>query len=115
MKRRTRAKRAERAAQSRDAGNEQRTDAAAPTFESWLLRAKRGQVLAVYVDGVELSRAAWEADGDRIHLRTPIAQVDAVTAAVRRAGASTIVGAEPVSCVSRRPGSGSTRRAAAGR
>jgi hypothetical protein len=70
------------------------TDAATPTFESWLLRAKRGQVLAVYVNGVELSRAAWEADGDRIHLRTPIAQT-AVTAAVRRGGACFVVKAEP--------------------
>jgi hypothetical protein len=69
-------------------------DGAAPIFESWLLRAKRGQVIAVYVDGVELPRAAWEADGDRIHLRVPIA-LRVVTAAVRRAGASHVVDAEP--------------------
>jgi hypothetical protein len=72
-----------------------------PIFESWLLRAKRGQVLAVYIDGVELARAAWEADGDRIHLRTPVAQA-AVTAAVRRAGASSVVGADPISAASDR-------------
>jgi hypothetical protein len=70
------------------------TAAAKPTFESWLLRTKRGQVMAVYVNGVELSRAAWEADGDRIHLRTPIAR-SAVTAAVRRGGACFVVEAEP--------------------
>jgi hypothetical protein len=70
------------------------SNAVEPTFESWLLRAKRGQILAVYVDGVELAREAWEADGDRIHLRTPIART-AVTAAVRRSGARFVVEAEP--------------------
>ena len=81
------------------------TDAATATFESWLLRAKRGQVTAVYVDGVELSRAAWEADGDRIHLSTP-APRRAVTAAVRRGGACTVVEAEPAGPASAGPALG---------
>jgi hypothetical protein len=68
-----------------------------PIFESWKLRAKRGQVVAVSVDGVELSRAEWEADGDRIYLQGPVAATTpraSVTAIVRRAGASYAVAAE---------------------
>jgi hypothetical protein len=71
--------------------------AAQPIFESWKLRAKRGQVVAVSVDGVELSRAEWEADGDRIYLQGPVAATTpraSVTAIVRRAGASYAVAAE---------------------
>jgi len=70
---------------------------AQPIFESWKLRAKRGQVVAVSVDGVELSRAEWEADGDRIYLQGPLAAATpraSVTAIVRRAGASYAVAAE---------------------
>ena len=76
---------------------EQGNGAAQPIFESWKLRAKRGQVVAVSVDGVELSRAEWEADGDRIHLQGPVAATTpraSVTAIVRRAGASYAVAAE---------------------
>jgi hypothetical protein len=71
--------------------------AAQPIFDSWKLRAKRGQVVAVLVDGVELSRAEWEADGDRIYLQGPVAATTpcaSVTAIVRRAGASNAVAAE---------------------
>jgi hypothetical protein len=74
--------------------------AAQPIFESWKLRAKRGQVVAVSVDGVELSRAEWEADGDRIYLQGPVAGTTpraSVTAIVRRAGASYAVAAERTS------------------
>ena len=94
MNRMNRSNRAERGAQDSGVGIDRQDDAARPTFESWLIRAKRGQVIAVYVDGVELSRAAWEADGYRIHLRAPFAQT-AVTAAVRRGGACFVVEAEP--------------------
>jgi hypothetical protein len=67
------------------------------TFESWRLHTRRGQVVAVSVDGVELSRAEWEADGDRLYLRKQVATTSrriAVTAVMSRAGASYVVDAE---------------------
>src|ERR1700709_1798450 len=93
MKRMTRSERADGGAEDAPDGLEHESEAARPAMETWLLLARRGQVMAVYVDEVELSRAAWEADGDRIHLRTPIAHT-AVTAAVRRGGVCSVVEAK---------------------
>ena len=91
-------------------------NATAIPVESWQLPGGCGEVLAVYVDGVELSRADWQSDGERIHLSEPIAirpsrrgevlaealvwvghypPRTAVTAVVWRSGGSYVVDAWP--------------------
>jgi hypothetical protein len=41
-------------------------------FATWDLPDDSGEILAVYVDGVELARGDWAARGARVSLRTPI-------------------------------------------
>lgn len=84
---------------------------------SWELPGDPGEVLAVFVDGVELARGDWTADGARVRLREPIPVTQArrgevlaaalawvgryppptaVTALVRRPDRTDVVDASPV-------------------
>ncbi len=45
---------------------------AAVDVDAWDLPDGAGEVLAVYVDGVELARDDWAARGARVNLRSPI-------------------------------------------
>ena len=40
--------------------------------DAWDLPGESGEVLAVYVDGVELARGDWAVRGARVNLRTPV-------------------------------------------
>jgi hypothetical protein len=84
--------------------------------DAWDLPGESGEVLAVYVDGVELARGDWAARGARVNLRTPVAVAPArrgetlaealvwvgrypprpaVTALVRRCAGTDVVDARP--------------------